>query len=101
MSRKNTVFIPVNYTTNGPSTHLADDWLTPEERILKQRELIRREEIRSRGVSLLVQHPVLPIHRIQHLSTTPCLLQILVSLWSPLQFQIPLPAVRLPIVFQL
>jgi hypothetical protein len=47
---ENTVFIPVDYTTDGPSTHLADDWLTPEERILKQRELIRREEIRNRVV---------------------------------------------------
>ena len=45
---ENTVYIPVEPNEGPASPHLIDNWLTPDERALKQREIIRLEEIRHR-----------------------------------------------------
>jgi hypothetical protein len=45
---ENSVYIPVEQGTGDHTLQLNDDWLTPEERVVKQREIVRLEEIRNR-----------------------------------------------------
>ncbi len=48
VSKVANVYIPVESTKGDRNLQLIDDWLTPEEQVIKQREIVRLEEIRNR-----------------------------------------------------
>lgn len=87
---ENAVYIPVEANAGNTPHQLIDDWLTPEERAVKQREIVRLEEIRSR-LNTTMHRPTEGLTTSQPPTTTTKLVSESISRPFSDQVEIPVP----------